>query len=400
MQYPIHLNTPLHRVFNAPIPLALYIHFPWCVRKCPYCDFNSHQSPDALPEDAYVQALIQDLTLHLPQIWGRPIHSIFMGGGTPSLFSPRALEQLFSQLFSLLNLSPQIEITLEANPGRSDFEKFKGYRELGINRLSIGIQSFEDTHLATLGRIHDSNAARAAIHAAQEAGFDNFNLDLMFGLPGQSVAQGLQDLQTALSFNPTHLSWYELTLEPNTPFYHKPPVLPTEPIMENLFEEGQSYLHSQGFRPYEVSAYTANKPSRHNLNYWQFGDYLGIGAGAHSKITDVNTRQITRIVKHKHPKAYLQAQATEQFIQESTQVPDKDLPFEFMLNLLRLEKGFDKQLFLERTGLPWTVLTVPLAQATDRGLILETADTLSLTELGRRFRNDVIDLFLPQASAS
>lgn len=377
-----------------PIPLSLYLHIPWCVRKCPYCDFNSHQLKQAeLPETAYVDAVLRDLEHDLPLIWGRRIHTIFIGGGTPSLLSADAMATLMSGLRARLNFSPNIEITLEANPGTVEQERFAAYREHGINRLSLGIQSFDADKLRRLGRIHNGEEAVTAIETAQKVGFENFNLDLMFGLPQQTVDEGLADVQQACRFQPTHLSWYQLTLEPNTLFYRQPPPLPLEEDIEALFEQGTARLTQAGYGGYEVSAYALpGFECQHNLNYWQFGDYLGIGAGAHAKITDVASGKIFRYHKYRHPKEYLQC--TDQFIAGQRELSATETLFEFMLNALRLTAPVSARLFENRTGLDWAVGTAQFDVAERKGLIVYDANALTVTALGRRFLNDLTALFL------
>ena len=376
------------------LPLSLYIHIPWCIRKCPYCDFNSHKSPDKLPEDSYVAALIADLQDDLAQFPGRTIDSIFIGGGTPSLFSAHAYETLFNELKKLLPFSPDIEITLEANPGTVEQQRFNDYRTLGINRLSLGIQSFNPIHLQALGRIHDDQQAHKAIAAARLAGFDNINIDIMHGLPHQSIAQGLADLHTALSYQPEHLSWYQLTIEPNTVFYKKRPTLPTEDDAYTLEEEGFVIIADQGFEHYEISAYCQpGKPARHNLNYWLFGDYYGIGAGAHGKLTSVDGSQIFRTRKHRQPNDYLAAQ--KPYMAALEQVNSNELAFEFMLNTTRLNQPISKSLFTQRTGLPQALLLPKLGLAESKGLIDISEHHWQVTPLGRRFTNDLQALFLP-----
>lgn len=375
------------------IPLTLYIHFPWCVRKCPYCDFNSHQLKQDLPEDVYIQRLITDLEQDLPLIWGRPIQAIFMGGGTPSLFSPQAIENLLSELNARLQFTPMIEITMEANPGTVEQQRFEGFRAAGINRISLGIQSFNREQLTTLGRIHDDEEAKRAITMAMNAGFNQINIDLMFGLPKQTIAQGLDDLQTALDFNPTHLSWYQLTLEPNTLFYKQPPSLPSDELIWQLQQQGQALLSTHGFKQYEVSAYARdNALCQHNLNYWQFGDYLGIGAGAHAKITNLNDNTITRYWKIKHPQQYL---TQPNAIGGKTILTDHDIAFEFMLNALRLTQPIPIKLFQQRTGLDISTIQAPLQLAQAKGFMEITAQEICLTQRGYDFLNDVTELFLP-----
>lgn len=376
------------------IPLALYIHVPWCIRKCPYCDFNSHNAPSQLPEQEYVQALLADLAQELPFIWGRRLESIFIGGGTPSLFSAESMEQLLSGIRSFLPFRPNIEITLEANPGTFEQEKFKGFREAGINRLSVGIQSFNSQHLQALGRVHNQAEALKAAEVARYAGFDNFNLDLMFGLPQQSLEQALADLQQAIDLAPTHLSWYQLTLEPNTLFYKHPPVLPDDDLLVDMQYAGQALLEQNAYQQYEVSAYAqSQRECRHNLNYWEFGDYLGIGAGAHGKITDA-FGQVTRHQKYRQPAQYLQQVAAGQARSDTQALTSADLSFEFMLNALRLKRGFDLALLTERTGLALETLQRPLGLAQKRGWIQLNDNRVVTTELGWQFLNTVIQLFL------
>jgi putative oxygen-independent coproporphyrinogen III oxidase len=376
-----------------PIPLTLYIHLPWCVRKCPYCDFNSHTAPQELPEAAYIAQLCADLEQDLPKVFGRRLTSIFIGGGTPSLFSPASIEQLLNRIRAYLPFGPDIEITLEANPGSVERARFAEFRSAGINRLSIGVQSFQDDKLKSLGRIHDSQCAKLAAETASIAGFSNFNLDLMFGLPHQSVDDALSDLQTAVSLKPTHLSWYHLTLEPNTLFHHKPPPLPHDEIIWKMQERGQSFLATAGFKQYEVSAYSqANRECDHNLNYWEFGDYLGIGAGAHAKLTDVSEQTITRYWKLKNPKDYLQAK--NNFIGGEKIIAQNELAFEFMLNALRLCRKIPVSLFEERTGLALSTIEDALNKAHAKKLLHWNEQHIQLTDLGMRFLNDVLTLFM------
>ncbi|MFZ1568107.1 MAG: radical SAM family heme chaperone HemW [Thiolinea sp.] len=376
------------------IPLALYIHLPWCIRKCPYCDFNSHHAPNHLPEKQYVQALLNDLAQELPYIWGRRLESIFIGGGTPSLFSAESMDELISGIRALLPFRPNIEITLEANPGTFEQEKFNGFREAGINRLSVGIQSFNPQHLQALGRVHNQAEALKAAEVARYAGFNNFNLDLMFGLPQQSLEQALADLQQAIDLQPTHLSWYQLTLEPNTLFYKHPPVLPDDDLLVDMQYAGQALLQQAGYTQYEVSAYAqAGRECRHNLNYWQFGDYLGIGAGAHGKITDP-FKQVIRHQKYRQPTQYLQQTELGQARSETQTLTAADLKFEFMLNALRLKSGFDLELFAERTGLSIETLQAPLELAAQKGWLTINQNHIQTTELGWQFLNTVIQLFL------
>jgi oxygen-independent coproporphyrinogen-3 oxidase len=374
-------------------PLSLYVHLPWCARKCPYCDFNSHQAGD--PDQAgYVDALLEDLETDLPLVWGRSIHSIFIGGGTPSLFPPRLIDRLLGGLRARLPVSPACEITLEANPGSADAGHFRGYREAGVNRLSIGIQSFDDDCLRALGRIHDRQQGLDAYAAARVAGFDNINLDLMFALPGQTPAMALTDLQQAIDLGPEHLSHYQLTLEPNTLFHKYPPALPGEEQAAQMQEQGLERLRQAGYAQYEVSAHARpGRASRHNLNYWRFGDYLGIGAGAHGKITLPAEQRILRRVRLRHPDRYLAASGRERIASEQ-QLEPGDRVFEFMLNALRLTGGCEARLFSERTGLPLPSIKRPLTEAVDRGLLEITDDRIRPTPLGQRFLNDLQALFL------
>ena len=378
-----------------PPPLALYVHFPWCVKKCPYCDFNSHTVRDSIPETAYIDALIADLESALPMIWGRTIHSIFMGGGTPSLISAAGIDRLLEQVRMLTRLDPMAEITLEANPGTADAAHFAGYRTAGINRLSIGVQSFHDPHLQALGRIHDSRAAHQAIQLAH-AHFDNINLDLMYGLPGQTLTEAMLDLETALRTGPSHLSCYHLTLEPNTPFYQHPPDLPGDDLTADMQDAIETRLAAAGFRHYETSAFAGPRGQSHarcwhNTNYWQFGDYLGIGAGAHSKLS--SHQGIIRQIRHPHPKAYLENTANP--VMQEHIIETAALGFEFMMNALRLIEGFDTTLFSARTGLGLHHVGRALETAEQRGLILRELQHIRPTDTGRRFLNDLLTLFLP-----
>ncbi len=343
--------------FTATPPLALYVHIPWCVRKCPYCDFNSHEVRDNFPEDSYIKALLADLEQELPAVWGRTVDTLFIGGGTPSLFSVRGIQQLLSGIRARIPLRPGAEITLEANPGTVDQARFTGYREAGINRLSIGVQSFQDGLLASIGRIHGASEALAATTAAHLAGFENINLDLMFGLPAQTTAEALLDLRTAMELQPTHLSWYELSIEPNTWFYRHPPLRPDDDALWEMQTAGRSLLEDAGYHRYEVSAYAQRgRQCRHNLNYWQFGDYLGIGAGAHAKISNAATQTITRTSKVKHPQTYLETAHRETRISRSTELSADDVMLEFAINSLRLDSGFTKAAFTQATGLPFAAI--------------------------------------------
>jgi putative oxygen-independent coproporphyrinogen III oxidase len=376
-------------------PLALYVHVPWCVRKCPYCDFNSHEAGGDLPEAAYLDALRADLESALPLVWGRPVASVFVGGGTPSLLSVAAVERLLSDVRARLPLTPDCEITLEANPGTYESGKFAAFRAAGVNRLSIGVQSFDPAALRRLGRIHDGEQAAAAV-AAAAAAFDNFNLDLMYALPGQSLDDCRRDLATALGCAPPHLSLYQLTLEPNTYFARHPPVLPDEDEAAAMHEAIEAGMAQAGYDHYEVSAYARPQHAcRHNLNYWSFGDYLGIGAGAHSKLSF--PQRIVRQIRFRTPALYLERAARGEFLAESREVARADLPFEFMLNALRLNGGFPLRWFAERTGLPVSAIDPGLAQAQTKGLLVVDRDAVRPTELGRRFLSNLQELFLPKS---
>lgn len=376
------------------IPLTLYIHLPWCIRKCPYCDFNSHKKPDELPEKTYIQALLNELDSLLPLIWGRRLSAIFIGGGTPSLFSPMAIAELLQGIHARLPFHADLEITLEANPGTFEQEKFKGFRQAGINRLSLGIQSFNDEKLKRLGRVHGARESLYAAQNAREAGFTQLNLDLMHGLPDQTLAEALLDLQTALDCNPTHISWYQLTLEANTYFHKYPPTLPSDDLIADMQTAGQLLLSTHGFIQYEVSAYArAEQACSHNLNYWRFGDYLGLGAGAHSKLSHQHTQTITRHWNVKNPKDYLNPSAS--IIEREITLMPSDLIFEFMLNALRVCAGFEKTLFTERTGLSLSLIQEKLSLLQDKELLLITDTHIQPTELGQRFLNTIISEFLP-----
>ncbi len=377
---------------SQPPPLALYIHIPWCVRKCPYCDFNSHPLREDLPEAAYLDALERDLTQALPQVWGREVVSVFIGGGTPSLLSAEGVDRLLTCVRTLLRLRPGAEITLEANPGTFEAARFRAYRDAGVNRLSLGIQSFDDRSLAALGRIHSAREAHAAVETAL-ALFDSVNLDLMYALPGQDLAALSADLDAALAYRPAHLSLYHLTLEPNTAFAAHPPPLPDHDLAAEMQDLIEARLAAAGYDHYETSAYALpGRHCRHNLNYWTFGDYLGIGAGAHSKLS--LPEGIVRQVRVKHPRPYLEHAGSAQAIAESQPVRRRDLPFEFMMNALRLTRGFDKALFTARTGLPLSAVSKPLDQAEARGLIVQDGERIRPTERGRRYLNDLLQLFL------
>ncbi len=416
-------------------PLSLYIHYPWCVRKCPYCDFNSHEARNDIPEDAYVAALIRDLESALPQIWGRRVISIFIGGGTPSLLSVPAVDTLLMACRARLPLLSDAEITLEANPGTVEAEKFAGFRAAGVNRISLGIQSLDDRHLAALGRIHSADDARRAIDLAQKH-FDNVNLDLMYALPQQTLAEAQRDIEAAAAFGTPHLSAYHLTLEPNTPFHHAPPPLPDDDLAADIQEMVEATLAGRGYENYETSAFA--RPGRrctHNLNYWTFGDYLGIGAGAHGKISFPSTAPlersnlpspsgggaggegrassseqkardskapggsptgIVRETRRRHPRDYMEAAARGEFAQERRDIDRGELPFEFMMNALRLAEGFAPPLFEAHTGLPLATRSAALLEAQRRGLLEVSPERLAPTAQGRRFLNDLLEIFLEQ----
>ena len=388
--------------FTILPPLSLYVHFPWCVEKCPYCDFNSHELKTTTPPDDYIDCLLLDLENELPNIWGRSISSIFMGGGTPSLFSAENIDRLMQGLRSRLNISPNIEVTLEANPGTVDQSQFIGFRQAGINRLSMGIQSFNDIMLAKLGRIHNSIQAINAIEAAHKADFNSFNIDLMFGLPNQSIEQMLQDLQTAIDFQPPHLSHYQLTIEPNTLFASKPPPVPKDDDLWDMTQQAHKLLASNQYAQYEVSAFSkvssksSSSPTQcqHNLNYWQFGDYLGIGAGAHQKISNANTHSIERCYKQKHPKTYMQQVKNNAHVLDKNILSRNDITFEFMLNALRLTNGFTTQMFTEYTGLDIGSIIPILDIAFEKKWLIQLNGFIKPTALGNQYLNDVMSLFL------
>jgi oxygen-independent coproporphyrinogen-3 oxidase len=398
-------------------PLSLYIHIPWCVSKCPYCDFNSHEAREPIPEQRYIDALTSDLESALPLVWGRKVYTVFFGGGTPSLFSAAGIERLLAAVRARVPLAIDAEITLEANPGTFEAEKFRALRAAGINRLSIGIQSFNPRHLKALGRIHDDVDARAAIEIARQ-NFDNFNLDLMYGLPQQSVHEARADIEAALSFAPPHLSAYHLTIEPNTLFHRSPPPLPDDDTTAEMQEAIDQTLETAGYEHYEVSAYARQGVSRvsegandvfrltpyasrltaacrHNVNYWTFGDYLGIGAGAHSKLSFPG--RIMRQARYRQPKQYMESAAAGNAVHEQHDVAAHDIGFEFMMNALRLNEGFPAALFEERAGLPLTTVLQQLGQAEQKGLIVRDHRSITPTALGRRFLNDLLQLFLAEA---
>jgi putative oxygen-independent coproporphyrinogen III oxidase len=379
-------------MLTALPPLSLYIHIPWCVRKCPYCDFNSHEARTAIPEKDYAEALILDLEQALPLIWGRRVHSIFFGGGTPSIFSPDAIDAILSAVRARIPLAYEAEVTLEANPGTVDEARFTGFRDAGVNRLSLGIQSFNSRHLTALGRIHDESQARSAAEIALKT-FERVNLDLMYALPNQSMDEAMSDLRIACDLGPTHLSCYHLTLEPNTPFYRTPPPLPDDDASAAMQEAIEERLASHGYLHYETSAFAKpGRQCRHNLNYWLFGDYLGIGAGAHSKLSFHD--RIIRQSRYKHPASYLQKTAKGEHIEREQVLEPADLGFEFMMNALRLTDGFDTALFQERTGLPLSAVDKALVDAEGKGLITRDLAKIAPTLRGQRYLNELLQLFL------
>lgn len=388
-----HLMRPGTLNLGTLPPLSLYVHLPWCLQKCPYCDFNSHAHAGELPEARYLDALLADLDASLPLVWGRTVHSIFLGGGTPSLFSPDAIARLLSDLRARLRLEADCEITLEANPGTFEKDRFRAFRAAGVTRLSVGVQSFNDAHLQALGRVHNRAQALAAVEEAAQA-FDTFNLDVMYALPGQTLAQLEEDMRTALSLQPPHISIYHLTIEPNTVFAKHPPAIPEDDDAYAMLDRITELTGAAGLQRYEVSAYArAGHRCWHNWNYWQFGDYLGIGAGAHSKLSFAH--RVVRQVRYREPQLYMTQAQAGQAISQSEEVGRADLPFEFMLNVLRLRQGFALQDFGERTGLPLSAIAPALQQAEQRGWITRDLNTVVPTERGFDFLSDLQALFLP-----
>ena len=380
----------------VPPPLSLYVHIPWCVQKCPYCDFNSHALKTELPELDYIDALIDDLETDLMAYQlvngQRPLHSIFIGGGTPSLISPTEIGRLLAAIETRIPFSDTIEITMEANPGTVEAGRFEGYRQAGVNRISIGIQSFQDDKLQRLGRIHGSQEAIKAIELAKSAGLNSFNTDLMHGLPDQSIADAISDLKQAIALDPPHLSWYQLTIEPNTLYYSKPPTLPDDDDLWDIFEQGHALLTEAGYQQYEISGYSKpGKQCQHNLNYWRFGDYLGIGCGAHGKISFADGR-IVRTVKVKHPRGYLQAD--KPYLSEQISVVDSERPFEFFMNRFRLLEACPKQDFIDRTGLPLTTIEANIDWAIEQHYLQDSSDQWQITEHGKLFLNDLLAAFV------
>jgi putative oxygen-independent coproporphyrinogen III oxidase len=391
---PLSLHAP-H--FAALPPLALYVHIPWCLKKCPYCDFNSHERRGEIPEARYVDALLADLETALPAIWGRRVHTVFFGGGTPSLFAPEAIDRILAGVRARVALAPDAEITLEANPGTFERARFAGFKAAGINRLSVGVQSFEPKFLSALGRVHDADEARAAAGAAIEI-FGNVNLDLMYALPGQTTADVQNDLDEALRFAPPHLSFYHLTIEPNTLFHRYPPTLPDDETAADIEDAIAETLGAAGYVHYETSAYAKpGRECRHNVNYWRFGDYLGIGAGAHSKLSF--QERVVRQVRHKQPQHYIEEVERGSPLAEDRTVERGEIGFEFMLNALRLTEGVPVALFAERTGFPLTLVQKALAEAERRGLLERDHQRMRPTPLGQRFLNDLQAIFLPAAAA-
>lgn len=382
------------------VPLSLYVHIPWCVKKCPYCDFNSHEFSNSLPEDQYIDALILDLASHAVEVKDRKVSSIFIGGGTPSLFTSKSIQRLLIAIDNQLDLADGIEITIEANPGTTDQENFSGFREAGINRISIGVQSFTNPQLKSLGRIHNAQTAIDSVRTAQQVGFDNINIDLMYALPQQDLATALYDIEQAIDLNPTHISYYQLTIEPNTSFYRQPPCLPNNQTSWDIQQAGMGLLAQHGYQQYEVSAYAKTGcQCKHNTNYWQFGDYLGIGAGAHQKLSISLPNSISRCEKPKHPQQYIRYINDNKPILETKPLThtltEQDIIFEFMLNALRLKHGFTKQQFERHTGLPVKIIEETLQTHIADGLLLMNKDRIYCSERGYGFLDDVLQSWLP-----
>ncbi len=387
---------------SALPPLALYVHMPWCVRKCPYCDFNSHVAPESIPQRQYIDALLEDLALDAGAAQGRSLVSVFFGGGTPSLFTPEEVGRFLEAARALVAFAPDAEVTLEANPGTVEHGRFSGYRDAGINRVSLGAQTFDADQLRTLGRIHGSGDIARAVEEVRSAGIDNFNLDLMYGLPAQTLQQAMADLDAAIALEPAHISQYQLTLEPGTVFYHRPPPLPDSDLIWQMQQDCQARLAARGYEHYEVSAYArAGRRSRHNLNYWQFGDYIGVGAGAHGKLTWLASKErdrfaIVRSARIKQPREFLRRAAADR-VSDRFQVEVADLPFEYMLNVLRLTDDFGEDDFAARTGVAFAQIAPVVAEASRKRLLQEAGSgRWRVTELGQRFLNDLQALFLPE----
>jgi putative oxygen-independent coproporphyrinogen III oxidase len=377
-------------------PLSLYVHMPWCVRKCPYCDFNSHTAPEKLATEEYIDALIADLEQDLPLVWGRPVQSIYFGGGTPSLFPATSIATFLSAIRARLDLRPDVEITLEANPGTIEHDSFSAYAQAGINRVSLGVQSFDDELLERLGRIHGRQDIEQSLRSLKSAGIDNFNIDLMYALPGQAAEQSKRDIELAIQANPAHISFYQLTIEPNTAFAARPPTLPLDDLAWDMQQRGLDMLEAAGYEQYEISAFS--KPglqSRHNMNYWRYGDFLAIGAGAHGKITTPVDGKVQRYAKHRHPKRYLSGVESGDWRAELRLLGDEERIFEFFLNQLRLREGVYIGDFSARTGLPWQAVEFRVQKAVDKGLLEVSQARLRPTDLGWRFVNDIQQMFLP-----
>jgi len=382
-------------LLNNP-PLSLYVHMPWCVRKCPYCDFNSHAAPESLPADEYIRALVADLEQDLPLAWGRLVGSIYFGGGTPSLFSADQIAEFLSAVRARLNLRPDVEITLEANPGTIEHDSFSAYAQAGINRVSLGVQSFDDGLLKSIGRIHGRQEIEQSLLSLKSAGISNFNIDLMYALPGQSPAQSRHDIELAINAGPAHVSFYQLTIEPNTAFAAQPPVLPVDDMAWDMQQTGLEVLQAAAFEQYEISAFAqAGQQSRHNMNYWRYGDFLAVGAGAHGKITLPAEDKVRRYAKHRHPRRYLLGLESGDWLAESRLLSSEERVFEFFLNQLRLKQGVFIDDFSARTGLSWQVVESRVQQAIDKGLLEVYHARVKPTELGWKFVNDIQQLFLP-----
>ncbi len=377
-------------------PLSLYVHMPWCVRKCPYCDFNSHRAPESLPADEYIRALIADLEQDLPLVWGRPVSSVYFGGGTPSLFSAAHIAEFLSAARARLDFSPDVEVSLEANPGTIEHDSFCAYAQAGVNRVSLGAQSFDDVLLKKIGRIHGRREIEKSLQSLHSSGITNFNLDLMFALPGQTIEQARRDIETAIDAGATHLSFYHLTIEPNTVFAAQPPRLPPDDQAWEMQQLGVDLFEAAGYVQYEISAFCrANMQSRHNLNYWRYGDFLAIGAGAHGKITLPANNKILRYAKHRHPKRYLQGLKTGDWVAETRSLGAEDRVFEFFLNQLRLKNGVHIDDFSPRTGLDWQTVEQRVQKAIAAGLLEQLENRLKPTTLGWKFVNDIQQMFLP-----
>ena len=382
---------------NADKEIGIYIHIPYCIKKCPYCDFNSHELPDTLPEDQYIDALIQDLKSHAIDVQNRKVCSIFIGGGTPSLFAAKSIQRLLDAVANQLTLEDDIEITIEANPGTIDEKNFSGFREAGVNRISIGVQSFANTQLMSLGRIHNAQTAINSVHAAKRAGFENFNIDLMYALPQQDLASAIHDVERAVELNPTHISYYQLTIEPNTHFYRQPPHLPDTQASWEIQQSGMELLAKHGYQQYEISAYAkVGQRCKHNQNYWRFGDYLGIGAGAHQKLSFEIPNKIMRCEKPKHPQQYMRHITDEKPLAQAHTLNEEDIIFEFMLNALRLKHGFTKQQFETYTGLPMERILQPLETHIEEGLLIKDNNQIYCSIRGYEFLDDVLQSWLPQ----